>query len=264
MPAMPASPADEAGLQQGDIIVALGGMEVADLYGLTDALRAHRHLTAAATAWQDRERDPNELYRGARLEAFEALPSNASIALNDTEQAFLRASIQRRDEEADAERQRVQRLHRLDEPVDLDRVEALIEAGRPGQVPAVEREVERQEAVDCPGEGPLAEHALVGLLRAGGVAQVRHHLLARDGDGLRRVLVDGRHGVQFAVDACPKAAIYGRAEAVTPLLDDPALLAFALNGVFMQTCHRTGLAPQRDRACSGSAGRRRRRSRRRA
>ncbi|MEV4349717.1 BTAD domain-containing putative transcriptional regulator [Actinoplanes sp. NPDC049596] len=29
-------------------------------------------------------------------------------------------------------------------------------------------------------------------------------------------------------------------------LDDPALLAFALNGVFMQSCHRTGLAPERD------------------
>ncbi|GAA4585467.1 BTAD domain-containing putative transcriptional regulator [Planotetraspora phitsanulokensis] len=29
-------------------------------------------------------------------------------------------------------------------------------------------------------------------------------------------------------------------------LDDPALLAFALNGVFMQTFHRAGLAPRRD------------------
>jgi DNA-binding SARP family transcriptional activator len=29
-------------------------------------------------------------------------------------------------------------------------------------------------------------------------------------------------------------------------LDDPALLAFALNGVFMQTCYRAGLAPRRD------------------
>ncbi|MGK5685195.1 AfsR/SARP family transcriptional regulator [Actinoplanes sp. URMC 104] len=29
-------------------------------------------------------------------------------------------------------------------------------------------------------------------------------------------------------------------------LDDPALLAFALNGLFMQSCHRCGLAPERD------------------
>ncbi|MGF7234486.1 MAG: BTAD domain-containing putative transcriptional regulator [Frankia sp.] len=37
-----------------------------------------------------------------------------------------------------------------------------------------------------------------------------------------------------------------RAEQIARRLDDPALLAFALNGVIMQTCHRAGLAPQRD------------------
>jgi DNA-binding SARP family transcriptional activator len=36
------------------------------------------------------------------------------------------------------------------------------------------------------------------------------------------------------------------AEAIARRLDDPALLAFALNGVFMQTFHRAGLAPRRD------------------
>ncbi|MFI6739097.1 BTAD domain-containing putative transcriptional regulator [Nonomuraea sp. NPDC050451] len=36
------------------------------------------------------------------------------------------------------------------------------------------------------------------------------------------------------------------AELLARHLDDPGLLAFALNGVFMQTFHRTGLAPQRD------------------
>jgi membrane-associated protease RseP (regulator of RpoE activity) len=36
------SPADAAGLRGGDIIVGLGGHEVADLQGLTDALRAHK------------------------------------------------------------------------------------------------------------------------------------------------------------------------------------------------------------------------------
>ena len=36
------------------------------------------------------------------------------------------------------------------------------------------------------------------------------------------------------------------AERIARRLDDPALLAFALNGRFMQSCHRTGLAPERD------------------
>ncbi|MFB6982374.1 AfsR/SARP family transcriptional regulator [Streptomyces scopuliridis] len=37
-----------------------------------------------------------------------------------------------------------------------------------------------------------------------------------------------------------------QAERIARGLDDPALLAFALNGVFMQTCHRAGLASRRD------------------
>lgn len=36
------------------------------------------------------------------------------------------------------------------------------------------------------------------------------------------------------------------AEQLARGLDDPALLAFTLNAVFMQTCHRAGLAPARD------------------
>jgi DNA-binding SARP family transcriptional activator len=45
----------------------------------------------------------------------------------------------------------------------------------------------------------------------------------------------------------PRAAEAAReAEEIARGLDDPALLGFALNGVFMQTCYRAGLAPQRD------------------
>jgi DNA-binding SARP family transcriptional activator len=42
----------------------------------------------------------------------------------------------------------------------------------------------------------------------------------------------------------PQAA--REAERIARCLDDPTLLAFALNGVFMQSCTRAGLAPQRD------------------
>jgi S1-C subfamily serine protease len=38
----PGSPADAAGLLAGDVVVGLGDHDVADLQGLTDALRAHR------------------------------------------------------------------------------------------------------------------------------------------------------------------------------------------------------------------------------
>ncbi len=38
----PESPAARAGIRGGDVIVGLGGMDVADLQGLTDALAAHR------------------------------------------------------------------------------------------------------------------------------------------------------------------------------------------------------------------------------
>ncbi|GGM38291.1 BTAD domain-containing putative transcriptional regulator [Dactylosporangium sucinum] len=37
-----------------------------------------------------------------------------------------------------------------------------------------------------------------------------------------------------------------RAEAIARELDDPGLLAFALNGAFMQSCHRTGQSARRD------------------
>jgi hypothetical protein len=38
----PGSPGDKAGLRAGDIIVGMGALDVADLQGLTDALRAHK------------------------------------------------------------------------------------------------------------------------------------------------------------------------------------------------------------------------------
>jgi DNA-binding SARP family transcriptional activator len=76
-----------------------------------DTLRTHRHLTVAAQAWRERDRDPNELYRGARLDNAE--PLLGSGLLNTTESEFLDASLTHRDAERDAERRRVRRLRRL-------------------------------------------------------------------------------------------------------------------------------------------------------
>jgi WD40 repeat protein/DNA-binding SARP family transcriptional activator len=74
-----------------------------------DGLRLHRHLTESAEAWDDLDRDPGELYRGARLiqalEWAEAHPDD----LNALERSFLQASRQQADQEAaerDAQRQR--------------------------------------------------------------------------------------------------------------------------------------------------------------
>ncbi|MGE5072719.1 MAG: helix-turn-helix domain-containing protein, partial [Anaerolineae bacterium] len=58
-----------------------------------DGLRLHRHLSESAHEWQQRNSDPNELYRGARLaQAGEWAASNESM-LNPLERAFLAASL---------------------------------------------------------------------------------------------------------------------------------------------------------------------------
>ncbi|MFG2011580.1 BTAD domain-containing putative transcriptional regulator [Micromonospora sp. NPDC048868] len=78
-----------------------------------------------------------------------------------------------------------------------------------------------------------AERALAAL-RPGSSEATRARLLAT-------IAVESR-GTRAARG--PEAA--QEAERIARRLGDPALLAFALNGVFMQTFHRAGLAPQRD------------------
>jgi WD40 repeat protein/DNA-binding SARP family transcriptional activator len=74
------------------------------------ALRLHRHLTEAAQAWVRLDRDPGELYRGARLvQASEYAEEGHSGELNPLELEFLEASQERalqREEEREAQRQR--------------------------------------------------------------------------------------------------------------------------------------------------------------
>jgi DNA-binding SARP family transcriptional activator len=85
-----------------------------------------------------------------------------------------------------------------------------------------------------------AERTLAAL-PPGGHEAARARLLATialETRGAPAVSRDGRppRGRRAALEA----------ELLARSLDDPALLAFALNGLFMQSCHRTGLAPDRD------------------
>ncbi len=74
-----------------------------------EGLRLHRHLTEAAQAWDELERDPGELYRGARLAQTQEWAEAHARELNPLEQTFLdasRAFAEREEAEREAQRQR--------------------------------------------------------------------------------------------------------------------------------------------------------------
>ncbi|GAB2570330.1 SARP family transcriptional regulator [Paractinoplanes abujensis] len=67
-------------------------------------------------------------------------------------------------------------------------------------------------------------------------------LETRGGDGDAHRATTNAHGDAHAYGwECAQQAV-----AIARGLDDPGLLAFALNGLFMQSCRRCGLAPERD------------------
>jgi WD40 repeat protein/DNA-binding SARP family transcriptional activator len=76
-----------------------------------DDLRLQRQLTDAAVEWDRQARDPNELWRGARLEHAEAWVAGGSVALTDRERAFVAAGVAARDAERIEEEER--RAHEL-------------------------------------------------------------------------------------------------------------------------------------------------------
>jgi WD40 repeat protein len=74
-----------------------------------EGLRTHRHLTGAAQEWARLDRDPGELYRGARLAAAGEWAEVHGAALNPLEREFLEASKElawRREAEREAQQQR--------------------------------------------------------------------------------------------------------------------------------------------------------------
>jgi WD40 repeat protein/transcriptional regulator with XRE-family HTH domain len=74
-----------------------------------ESLRLHRHLTEAAQEWEVLNRDPDMLYRGARLTQVQEWAAANQEEMNKLEQEFLDASIawsQRETAEREAQRQR--------------------------------------------------------------------------------------------------------------------------------------------------------------
>jgi len=74
-----------------------------------EGLQLHRHLTESAQEWEARERDASELYRGARLAQAREWTMGNEERLNESERAFLKASVDQEQYDAverDAQRQR--------------------------------------------------------------------------------------------------------------------------------------------------------------
>ena len=74
-----------------------------------EGLRIHRHLTETAQAWAALDRDPGELYRGARLVTASEWAEKNGRRMNSLEQEFLQASqalARRREEERETQLQR--------------------------------------------------------------------------------------------------------------------------------------------------------------
>ncbi|HET7090119.1 MAG TPA: BMP family ABC transporter substrate-binding protein [Anaerolineae bacterium] len=96
-----------------------------------EGLRLHRHLTEAAQAWDELDRDPGEVYRGARLaQATEWAATHAS-ELNALERAFLDASQAWAElEEAEREAQRQRELEAAQRLAEAERLRAEAEKQR--------------------------------------------------------------------------------------------------------------------------------------
>jgi len=75
-----------------------------------DGLRVLRHLGGAAASWEAAGCDPDELYRGGRLESALELAATRPAALNDDETRFLTASREAHEPEMAKARRRFRRV----------------------------------------------------------------------------------------------------------------------------------------------------------
>lgn len=90
-----------------------------------EALLLHRHLTVAAQEWEAMDRDPGELYRGARLAQAKEWAAANSGELNLLEHEFLLASkSEEEQEQAKREAQRQRELESARKLVEIERKRA--------------------------------------------------------------------------------------------------------------------------------------------
>jgi WD40 repeat protein len=98
-----------------------------------ESLRLHHHLTEAALAWEDLDRDAGELYRGTRLAQvleWYSQPEN-STALNKLEQEFIFASQELAEQEVQSREAQYQReLESAMKLAEVQRQRAEVEAHR--------------------------------------------------------------------------------------------------------------------------------------
>ena len=113
--------------------------------------RLRRHITQAATEWDEAGRDQGELYRGARLAAALDWSSDHALELNDLERQFMAESREASEHETKRVRRTNRRLRGL-----LIGVAVLLAAAIIGGVFAV---LQRGEARDAAAEARDAETA---------------------------------------------------------------------------------------------------------
>ncbi len=78
-------------------------------------LRTQRRLFQATQEWLAAERDASYLARGSLLDQFAALRESNNVAVNETEAAYLEASLQTRQEREREEKERIAREQALEE-----------------------------------------------------------------------------------------------------------------------------------------------------
>ncbi len=96
-----------------------------------EGIRIHRHMTRTAREWDLRERDPGELYRGARLAQAQEWAQANPGELNLSEQEFLQESLRVAQQEvAEREAQRQRDLEAAQKLAETEKARATLESKR--------------------------------------------------------------------------------------------------------------------------------------